>query len=68
MASNNLRFTMVTILLFAFVLSPTIPIGTEAAAILIQNNVISGAICPQGLCECCALPPLPKYFCTCCAC
>ncbi|KAL7100024.1 hypothetical protein ACP275_09G122700 [Erythranthe tilingii] len=67
MASNNLRSTIVTVLLFAFVLSPTIPLS-EAAAIVLQNRVISGAICPRGLCECCAPPPYETYFCTCCVC
>ncbi|KAL8043280.1 hypothetical protein ABFX02_09G109600 [Erythranthe guttata] len=64
MARNNLRFIVVIVLLFTFVLSPRIR-GGDAAFLSHDTAVISGAICPMGLCECC---PYKRYSCSCCPC
>ncbi|XP_059459218.1 uncharacterized protein LOC132188706 [Corylus avellana] len=58
-AGNSLRSTLVTLFIFAIILSP---MATSDAARLTQRA--SGPICPA--CVCCTPPPLGSC-CKCCA-
>ncbi|AES67888.1 hypothetical protein MtrunA17_Chr2g0330581 [Medicago truncatula] len=59
MATNSLKFTLVTIFIFAMTLSPTLPCDAVRVSL-----AVSRPVCPA--CVCCSPPPLGSC-CKCCA-
>ncbi|KAG6782238.1 hypothetical protein POTOM_011633 [Populus tomentosa] len=61
MAGNSLKSIMVTLFIFAMVLSPILP---SADAGRLNHRGLQGPICPA--CVCCSPPP-PGSCCPCCS-
>ncbi|KAK4267362.1 hypothetical protein QN277_024149 [Acacia crassicarpa] len=73
MASDSLKLSLVTLFIFAVVLSQTTTLTCEAARArpprapapkpLRHSRIPNNPICPQ--CVCCAPPPAPGKCCSC---